>query len=316
MLILSNWNPFFNLFGLVDKRFGLNRDCMEERRVEEGGKHLYLLWEQDCALGCVANIESLCCALEGNTSLQSLVITYPLTSPQIALISGFLEMNTTLLLFSIFLRKIDLKDFEIFSKGLQRNSSLTTLSIIDLEGAEQVGYVMEALKGNTRLKQLNLMSKGNNPLDIFYPVIQYVEDNPNLRHLSLTGISSVQCACAFARHLEDNTTLKHIRLINCRIDCKQLKYITKALQKNSSLRHLDLSYNNIKDKGAKQIAQLLKLNKTLTKLNIHLNNIDSLGMNEIFKAMKMNSNIIELEIGEIQEEYYQDLQDILQTNKI
>ena len=136
-------------------------------------------------------------------------------------------------------------------------------------GASGAHAIAQALKHNTALKLLNLLSN-----DI--------------------GISGEH---ALAEMLKVNTGLQKLDLRFNTIGASGAAAIAEALKVNTALTLLNLNGNDIGDDGAVVISEALKVNTGLATLGLERNNIRASGATAIAEALKVNAALKTVYLG-------------------
>ena len=189
---------------------------------------------------------------------------------------------------------IDTKEgVTVVAKFLAGNNSLTVFSM-DKNGmgnanAEILG---NALKGNTKLRQLCLSSNGL----VFPSIISSKDVAKDLVSLDLNGkwwdceryksYDQWEAARrsypnklkkpgfdAICRLLKSNSALVELNLASTGIPAKAAELLASALKKNTTLQYLDLSCNSFNDNSVPSFLKVLKKNNSLLSLNLCHNNI-------------------------------------------
>lgn len=70
-----------------------------------------------------------------------------------------------------------------------------------------------------------------------------------------------------APHLIDNSCLKTLKLVNCRLSDEAAIDIFKALQENTTLKTLDISQNSLGGAALDELVELLEVNANLREID-------------------------------------------------
>ena len=173
---------------------------------------------------------------------------------------------------------------------LQKNTSLKSLL---LEGnpitAIGVSCISQGMKCNTGLEILSLQCDVNIP-----EVAEFVKVNSYLVSLNLSGSSLGKCFVHVVESLQSNSTLRHLRAIDCNISSSSLQPLA-SLQ--SPLESLDLSKNMIGDEGAEYIAQFLANSHCIHQLKLALCVINDRGLQCLASALELNTSLEILDLS-------------------
>lgn len=138
----------------------------------------------------------------------------------------------------------------------------------------QVLELLEVLKLNTRIEELSLN---------FYNC-EYSD-----HELLFPGLVNV---------LQENTTIKHLNIIGCRLKDNKLFSLASGLNENTSLVSLNISNNRITTSQLVKILKALRNNTNLTQLHINGNDINNNVFLELGQLLKQN-RLLELGFGDV-----------------
>lgn len=141
---------------------------------------------------------------------------------------------------------------------LQNNCDICSRIILTKNnfGDEGIELLLESLKGNNNIVELNL-SSNNLSTNGGFPIFNFLLQNQSIISLDLSSKEGLN---------------------RNRLCSKGIKLISEVLKKNSFLEKIDLSLNSIKNDGLKYIVNGLNHNETLKTLNIPHNEINEKGI--------------------------------------
>ncbi len=119
-----------------------------------------------------------------------------------------------------------------------------------------------------------------------------------------------------AKALENNTTLKVLKLASNTIKNAGVQHIANGLKSNTTLKALDLSYNIIGDAGVQHLAEALENNNSLQELNLSHNEFADAGARHLAEALKTNTSLRSLNLihNDIGDAGVQHLAEALENN--
>jgi Ran GTPase-activating protein (RanGAP) involved in mRNA processing and transport len=120
---------------------------------------------------------------------------------------------------------------------------------------------------------------------------RYIHDEETL-NLSSQGINALQ----LANELANNTTLKHLYLVDCAIPDAGCVAIARTLATNKSLTDLSLYFNELGDGGMEALGESLKENDSLLILNLGWNQpfVTVVGLTSFADGLKINKGLTKL----------------------
>lgn len=201
------------------------------------------------------HIRSLAVALQTNTTLTSLDLSYQIISKKVEWLAKALCCNHVLKSLNLTGNDIDVAGAKLLAKALRVNQTLTTLNLRDNDmGPEGIAKLAKALRTHITLTYLNVRS--NNMGD--------------------KGTLSLAIA------LYTNTALMYLNVGCNKMTHKGAELLANALRINRTLVHLNIKWNQIKDEGVKAFEKVLRSNHTLKCVNIKWNRVSALRV----KALK------------------------------
>ena len=209
---------------------------------------------------------------------------------------------------------------KILSKVVQNNDGLEELSLANNSLKSHAIGIIQALKGISTLKILDLSCNGMTA-EVCVDLAYVIKANKYLEKISLNDNNLDTYVIVILRALQKISGLKLLNLRNTmmtEIVAKELPYIIKsnscleklslsntgnikssaiailqALQRNSKLQELDLSFNNLTSVIAEDLSEVIRCNPCLKTLTLGRNNLSSSAI-VIIKALKRNAEVIEV----------------------
>jgi Ran GTPase-activating protein (RanGAP) involved in mRNA processing and transport len=254
----------------------------------------------------LTDIERLARSLGQNQTIRNLVFSYSLNNDNIRIIVDALKTNHTLLELHFSGMKITHLSEPFIGDLLYHNQTLTTFSIpnsiIFRNGATNV---CNALRTNTRIRNLNFYSPGMNTeaalqfaeilqmnttiqsLDIecidydnveelgMTALINALKVNRGIRHLNMSGcrsrLSNNLCKPVITRICEivaENTTLLSLNIDNCDVDTNFGILMGSAVRRNTTLTELNINFDH--DFVYDGLYEGLMENTTIKKLSVEV----------------------------------------------
>lgn len=90
------------------------------------------------------------------------------------------------------------------------------------------------------------------------------------------------------------TSLSYLYLIGCKLNCIDMKYISRIIEINNNIISIHLSHNEIKNSGIFFLSQSLMNKKYIKIINLSSNKIGNLGIHYLSKFLENNDSLIEL----------------------
>ncbi len=174
---------------------------------------------------------------------------------------------------------------------LSNNTNINTLIIKGCIHIEDIIIILNMLKNNKHIVQLNLSFCG-----ISSDVVKIIFENlchTNVEVLMLNDnfLIGDEGAHHISKYI-NNTNLRHLSISGCNIKQTGITDIINACSKNNNLKTLDLNYNSCHEKV--NINELLIYNITLEKLYMYDVAICTLGFDE---AIMHNQGLADLDIS-------------------
>lgn len=117
-------------------------------------------------------------------------------------------------------------------------------------------------------------------------------NNENIQFLEFSNMEITGCGIFISEVIKNKSNFKFLFLKNCKLNCKDFKYIFKEIEKSESIEELDISDNNMGgNKALQYIAEAIKNNKSLTYLGMENINLNMENYEIIFEAIKLNIKI-------------------------
>ncbi|CAG9334427.1 unnamed protein product [Blepharisma stoltei] len=136
------------------------------------------------------------------------------------------------------------------------------------------------------LKENRLSEKGT------FQILKNLEYKDTKR-LDLSGNRIGESSIAKISDLltDENPTLKHLNLENCKIGNKAIITLCKCIADNRTLTRINLAKNNIGDSSCQALEEMLLYNQNLRFLDLHWNKISGTGVVKIFRGIEMNEGL-------------------------
>ena len=283
-------------------------------------------------LDCIEGVETLLQKLRKNTTLTSLVLTVKKdgamalkqvlienkTLREIALfecikslevaeaVAEGLQYNTGVM--KLTLESIDC--VETLVRRLQKNTTLTSLELIDLEiDKEGAMALKQVLIENTTLREMELLNciKSMEVAEVVAEGLQY---NTGVMKLTL---ESIDCVETLVQRLQKNTTLTSLKLSDLEIDKEGAIALKQVLIENTTLKEMKLFDCSQSLDEAEVVAQGLQYNTGVTKLALW--GIESDGVTEtLIKGLLYNISVQSIMLIESVVDYHV-LSDLLRLNQ-
>jgi Ran GTPase-activating protein (RanGAP) involved in mRNA processing and transport len=196
-------------------------------------------------------------------------------------VANALQQSNTLVSLDVSLNKISDKGLDAFATALKSNSSLTALEMRECRISLPEGSVLEAMRFNTTLTQLDLSrnslnGKSGTELSLV------LQSNSSLRCLKLQGNNiGKEGATALSEGLKVNNSLSELNISGNYMYSEGVTAICEALKHNSALLDLNMSNNSCKTDGAIAVSEMLKVNSTLQNLDLSWNCMEDAGISAV-----------------------------------
>jgi hypothetical protein len=150
-----------------------------------------------------------------------------------------------------------------------RNLSFKSCQLSDLS-VEKLVHSMRRLQN---LEKLDLV--GNSACHVGMDALGSLLSSPWITKLSILDVSyqneEFGDVTMFSNALQENVTLKALRIAGNSLGNNNVRILANALTKNTSLKELDLSANCVGDRGLEALIQAMEQNQALTTLNLKYN---------------------------------------------
>ena len=198
------------------------------------------------------------------------------------------------------LRKI----LEAIRKDTQKENRITgpyLKKIAPRTGEEWFLPLLEALKTNTTLKQLELYQSGLKTEDILF-LAEWIKTNKTVTELHLSSNHfEIKGLLALFKAFKTNTRITYLDIAFCYPAIKDIALLSKAIKTNTTLHRLSLSSNEFTTKNLPVFFDALQSNKTLTDLSIQgtiYENLSDEAAVLFFEKLKTNTTLRFLDLGE------------------
>ena len=123
-------------------------------------------------------------------------------------------------------------------------------------------------------------------------ITEGLTNNENIEFLEFSNMEITGCGMYIGEIIKNKSNFKYLFLKNCKLNCKDFKYIFEEIEKSESIKEVDISDNNMGgDKALQFIAEAIKNNKSLTYLGMENLNINNDNYEILFEAIKLNVHI-------------------------
>lgn len=178
-----------------------------------------------------------------------------------------------------------------------------------------MAFLKKSLQINCKLQELSLLGISDKDLSSIKEFLLYYSHS-----LCTLNVSWKKCAdnviietsyninseinkrAITVRILDDRSygTLKSkINMSSCKIEDKEITFMSFGLHYNKTLQDLDISKNSIHNSGAVALSNALKENNTLQSLDISKNNLSSCGAKDILEAVQATKTLGKINISEV-----------------
>ncbi|GLT56997.1 hypothetical protein SLA2020_300050 [Shorea laevis] len=206
------------------------------------------------------------------------------------LVASAVKVNDSLEELQIWEDSIGSKGGEELSKMIEANSMLKLLTIFDSSSITATPLISAVLARN-RAMEVHVWSGDNG--DRISKVVEFVPENSTLRiyRINVSGACRVACALGL------NSTVRSLDLTGVRLKSKWAKEFRWALEQNQTLKEVKLSKTCLKDKGIVYVAAGLFKNRILESLYLDGNWFSGVGVEHLlcplsrFSALQLQANI-------------------------
>ena len=162
---------------------------------------------------------------------------------------------------------------------------------ITSKGCEMISEYLKNIHGMEKLYFRN-----NSKLLFKSDGVKFITDgliyNDNIQFLEFSNMEITGCGIYLGTIIKNKNNFKYLFLRNCKLNCKDFKYIFEEIEKSESINEVDVSENNMGgDKALQYIAEAIKNNKSLKYLGMDNININMENYTIIFDAIKFNIDI-------------------------
>ncbi|KAJ6314524.1 hypothetical protein OIU78_018076 [Salix suchowensis] len=234
---------------------------------------------------------SFCEVLKRNRVIKEVLISESRIGPAGAsLVASALRVNESLEELQIWEDSIGSKGAEELSKMIEVNSTLKLLTIFDSQPITAASLISAVLARN-RAMEVHIWSGENGERNS--KVVEFVPGNSTLRiyRLHLSGSERVACSLGW------NSTVKSLDMTGVRLKSRWAKEFRWVLEQNRSLKEVRLSKTSLKDKGVVYVAAGLFKNQSLESLYLDGNWFGGVGVEHLlcplsrFSALQYQANI-------------------------
>uniref|UniRef100_A0A6N2M6T5 C-terminal of Roc COR-B domain-containing protein n=1 Tax=Salix viminalis TaxID=40686 RepID=A0A6N2M6T5_SALVM len=236
-------------------------------------------------------LSELCEVLKRNRVIKEILISESSIGPAGAsLVASALRVNESLEELQIWEDSIGSKGAEELSKMIEVNSTLKLLTIFDSQPITAASLISAVLARN-RAMEVHIWSGENGERNS--KVVEFVPGNSTLRiyRLHLSGSERVACSLGW------NSTVKSLDMTGVRLKSRWAKEFRWVLEQNRSLKEVRLSKTSLKDKGVVYVAAGLFKNQSLESLYLDGNWFGGIGVEHLlcplsrFSALQYQANI-------------------------
>ncbi|CAN8301826.1 unnamed protein product [Cochlearia groenlandica] len=202
-----------------------------------------------------------------------------------------LQGNDSLEELQIWEDSIGSKGAEELSKMIETNSSLKLFSIFDSSPFTATPLI-SAVLGMNRETEVHVWS-GGQKLDRTSKIVEFLPESNTLRIYQI----DISGSCRVAAALGMNTTVRSLDMTGAKLNSRWAKEFRWVLEQNKTLREVKLSKTGLKDKAVVYIAAGLFKNTSLKSLYVDGNRFGSVGVEDLlcplsrFSALQLQANI-------------------------
>ena len=172
------------------------------------------------------------------------------------------------------------------------------IKIIDLGGNNLTSKGCEIISENLKIvnSSQKLYFRNNNKILFKSDGVKFITEglinNENIEFLEFSNMDITGCGIYLKEIIKNKSNFKYLFVKNCKLNCKDFKYIFEEIEQSESIKEVDVSDNNMGgDKALQYIAGAIKNNKSLTYLGMENLNINMDNYEIIFDAIKFNIDI-------------------------
>ncbi|CAH8389858.1 unnamed protein product [Eruca vesicaria subsp. sativa] len=231
--------------------------------------------------------------LRRNGSLKEVMFTESrIGSRGASFLSSALQVNDTLEELQIWEDSIGSKGAEELSKMIETNSSLKLFSIFDSNPLTATPLI-SAVLGMNRDMEVHVWSGDHKRDRTTSKVLEFFPESNTLRIYQI----DISGSCRVAAALGMNTTVRSLDMTGARLNSRWAKEFRWVLEQNRTLREVKLSKTGLKDKAVVYVAAGLFKNKSLQSLYVDGNRFGSVGVEDLlcplsrFSTLQLQANI-------------------------
>ena len=172
------------------------------------------------------------------------------------------------------------------------------IKIIDLGGNNLTSKGCEIISENLKIvnSSQKLYFRNNHKILFKSDGVKFITEglinNENIEFLEFSNMDITGCGIYLKEIIKNKSNFKYLFVKNCKLNCKDFKYIFEEIEQSESIKEVDVSDNNMGgDKALQYIAGAIKNNKSLTYLGMENLNINMDNYEIIFDAIKFNIDI-------------------------
>lgn len=238
---------------------------------------------------CLSELSEI---VKRNSSMKEIMFSESrIGSRGATLLGSALEVNDSLEELQIWEDSIGSKGAEELSKMIETNSSLKLFSIFDSSPVTATPLI-SAVLGMNRDMEVHVWS-GGHKRDRSSKVVEFLPESNTLRIYQI----DISGSCRVAAALGMNTTVRSLDMTGAKLNSRWAKEFRWVLEQNKTLREVKLSKTGLKDKAVVYLAAGLFKNKHLQSLYVDGNRFGSVGVEDLlcplsrFSALQLQANI-------------------------
>ena len=172
------------------------------------------------------------------------------------------------------------------------------IKIMDLGGNNLTSKGCEIISENLKIvnSSQKLYFRNNHKILFKSDGVKFITEglinNEKIEFLEFSNMDITGCGIYLKEIIKNKSNFKYLFVKNCKLNCKDFKYIFEEIEQSESIKEVDVSDNNMGgDKALQYIAGAIKNNKSLTYLGMENLNINMDNYEIIFDAIKFNIDI-------------------------
>ncbi|XP_064971056.1 protein TORNADO 1-like [Musa acuminata AAA Group] len=228
--------------------------------------------------------------LERNKAIKAVIFSECRIEPAGAsLLSSALTKNDTLEELQIWEDSIGSRGAEDLARAIEVNPTLKLLIVFDKESITATPLI-SAILARSRNMEVHIWSRDNG--DRSSKVVEFTPEDNTLRIYKLEASGSRRVACALAW----NSTVRTLDMSGIRLRSRWAKEFRVALEQNTSLKDVRLSRTCLGDKAVVYVAAGLFMNQSLENLHLDQNWLTGVGVEHLlcplsrFSALQNQAN--------------------------